>query len=132
MNQELRLSRRACLVALGALCVDLAPGWLGLADREGHPSAPDERTRLLATLQVPASAVVVGREILRRQPRELTPERLLAELEATGVSGGGDVELATALRARVHTDFATGQTLQVHGWLLSRTEARLCALAALS
>jgi hypothetical protein len=28
-------------------------------------------------------------------------------------------------------DFRTGQTVQIQGWILSRTEVRLCALAAL-
>ncbi len=41
----------------------------------------------------------------------------------------------TALRetvaARVRDDFATARVVNVDGWLLARTEARLCALAYL-
>jgi hypothetical protein len=32
------------------------------------------------------------------------------------------------LKARVRADFTIGQTAQLNGWILSRTEARLCAL----
>lgn len=33
---------------------------------------------------------------------------------------------------RIREDFANGRTLLVQGWCLSRTEARVCALAALT
>lgn len=34
--------------------------------------------------------------------------------------------------ARVSNDFANGRVVMVEGWMLSQTEARLCALAQLS
>ena len=40
-------------------------------------------------------------------------------------------ELAATLHrldARVRGEFASGTTVQLNGWVLSRTEARLCAL----
>lgn len=33
------------------------------------------------------------------------------------------------LEARVRAEFASGTTVQLDGWVLSRTEARLCALS---
>lgn len=35
-------------------------------------------------------------------------------------------------RHTIRSDFAAGETVEVEGWILSRTEARLCALALLS
>jgi hypothetical protein len=37
-------------------------------------------------------------------------------------------ELLAALDARVRAQFSAGQTVVVQGWVLARTEARLCAL----
>jgi hypothetical protein len=34
-----------------------------------------------------------------------------------------------AIRSRIRRDFDTGDCVQIHGWMLSRTEARLCALS---
>lgn len=41
-------------------------------------------------------------------------------------------ELVLAFDAKIREDFAQEDTVQVAGWILSRTEARLCALAALA
>lgn len=38
----------------------------------------------------------------------------------------------TALARAVRSDFREGRTIELHGWVLSRTEAELCALALLS
>lgn len=35
-----------------------------------------------------------------------------------------------ALKARIRTDFAVGDTVMASGWVLSRTEVMLCCLAA--
>jgi hypothetical protein len=37
-------------------------------------------------------------------------------------------ELTSRLSARVCADFASGSTVRLDGWILSRTEARVCAL----
>jgi hypothetical protein len=80
------------------------------------------------------SAIVVGREYLRRHPDERDLERVRSALSA--VLGGPFEALAPTVlrqrvRHRVHQDFAENQVTLVDGWILSVTEARLCALAAL-
>jgi hypothetical protein len=80
------------------------------------------------------SAVAVGREYLRHHP----DERDLARIRH-GLSGalGGPVEtldpavLRERVRRRVRQDFAEDRIALVDGWILSITEARICALAAL-
>ena len=65
-------------------------------------------------------------EVLRDRLREEINRSL--EREA-GISGASDT--FDGFRRAVRRDFAEGRTLEVSGWLLSRTEASLCALVAL-
>jgi hypothetical protein len=41
-------------------------------------------------------------------------------------------DLLAFFRERFAEDFGRGNTVMIGGWVLSRTEARLCALAVLS
>ena len=43
-----------------------------------------------------------------------------------------DAELEVSIRRRVREDFAQGRVVRLDGWILSSTEARLCALTALA
>lgn len=42
----------------------------------------------------------------------------------------GQGELRVQTKKRIREDFARGRTVTVDGWVLSRTEAALCILAA--
>ena len=85
----------------------------------------------------PASAARVGAAVLRSQPGELDAEALVqaiagarrAQLQALARSDPAG--LARLLREQHRDDFAAGRVVAVEGWVLSRTEANLCALAAL-
>jgi hypothetical protein len=92
--------------------------------------------RVVALFSEPASAEVVGRCYLQRHPAEASIGRLLSSICA----GSGGVERLQALdRAALHAelgrvvqaDFAAGATVRLEGWILSATESRLMALAAL-
>jgi hypothetical protein len=80
---------------------------------------------------------MVGREYLRCAPGE-TDARLLVDLICTR-QGEKQVEHVQAdtkkirewLQLQQRQDFEQGHTVKVQGWILSATEARLCALAAL-
>lgn len=73
-------------------------------------------------------AVDIGRAVLRTGVVESDAAALRAAL------GVFDRDIATLFtphwNARMRRDFATGDTVHVAGWTLSRSEARLCALAA--
>ncbi len=75
-----------------------------------------------SSASVDRMAVRLGRAVIREHPGI--------------VSGGADVFGLPADRAelgmRIRQDFASGRVLLVQGWCLSRTEARVCALAALT
>lgn len=84
------------------------------------------------------SSGIVGRAYLRSTPEE-ADARLLVDLICSSQAGlrslmvGKEPEqLRTLIRHLQMEDFENGRTARVQGWVLSRTEARLCALVALS
>ncbi len=97
----------------------------------------DLATRLARLIPHVGSAARIGSRYLALVPAEANPERILAAIL------DGQEELAVAavtIPDRVlhrhigecrQRDFLDGNTVSVDGWILSRTEARLCALVAL-
>ncbi len=82
-----------------------------------------------------ASAQVVGREYLRYFPAEANKAKLNSLIRGgLGAPGLGRGPSATRewLSGRTRKDFEEGRVVEVQGWVLSATEARLCALSALS
>ena len=81
-------------------------------------------------------AAQVGRAYLRLVPEEGDLERLvtlIAEQVPDFATRAPDAaELRRGVARSVQEDFANGRVTRVQGWVLSRTEARLAALAALS
>lgn len=81
------------------------------------------------------SARVIGLEYLRVAPREADAW----ELTKLICSGWNDDEIAKAGPGKINAlllhqqreDFEKGRVVKVRGWILSATEARLCALTAL-
>ena len=83
------------------------------------------------------SARVVGREYLRIVPAEADALKL-AELICAGrperyaeLSHASMVKVRRMLLHQQREDFDQGRIVNVKGWILSQTEARLCALATL-
>lgn len=77
------------------------------------------------------SACVIGREYLRNVREEADRDILLNLLghPAVWVDEGG---LRSHLRSQIRRDFAEERVVRLHGWILSVTESRLCALTALA
>lgn len=130
-------SRRHILIALlGAVLSPVAVRRLPRRDRvpgAGRASAvPDG---LADFFGAPASAAVLGRAYLKTVPNHRDANYLAALLDelpeaAHGPAARGDLRRALA-RCRV-ADFAAGRTVAVDGWILARSEARLCAAVALA
>jgi hypothetical protein len=120
-----RLTRRGFLAALAAGIVGAVLG-LRLYWREGRPPAGAEPlARLLPHAE---NAARLGRRYLEETPQEADAAHLVALI---GVAADTDAALRERLEARIRQDFIAGATVAVDGWLLSRTEARLCALLSL-
>lgn len=78
----------------------------------------------------PQSAFYLGQRILADHtvplPREWQAGASMIIAKQTSVP-----EKRKALAEQIHDDFMQGNTLVVDGWVLSKTEASLCALIAL-
>jgi len=78
----------------------------------------------------------IGHEYLRTHPSEADAVHLADVLETTVAPAPIETvslrELREAFEARQMADFESGNIVTVNGWVLSRTEARLCALCAIA
>lgn len=66
-----------------------------------------------------SDANVLARRIVRSGP-----------LQLRGLDALSKKELTDALQGIIRQDFVSNNTVRLDGWVLSRTEARLCALCA--
>jgi hypothetical protein len=91
-------------------------------------------TQLRALVPAPKSAREIGRMYLAHCPEERGVHALtrlilssmsLDERDAVALDRQA---LSAMLTSRVRADFENGETVEIGGWILSRTETRLCAL----
>lgn len=119
------------LISSGALIA----GWPA-SGREKLTAEPIRS--LLASLRHDESAAVVGNAFLRRHAGEADAQHLATSIAADLRCRGCDprrvsrARLRRAIAEQVREDFAQNRVVDVDGWVLSSTEARLCGLAALA
>jgi hypothetical protein len=125
---------RRTIVALGAMVAGLPIVRFALPlDRPNQVEAA-----LLAALRNRGSALEVGHAVLASLPnmrdRAQLVNRTLDDLgmDSDSILDTHAAEIADRLSQRVRTDFARRKTVILDGWLVSATETRLCALAALA
>jgi hypothetical protein len=131
MSKEFRATRRHALQLLAATGVSGTPGILA-ADPAGSRRCCDFLTSIM---QHRRSAAVIGRSYLRTFPADASLNRLLAGLAADGLAKvwlGSPMRLRAAVAHRIRSDFLHRRTVKIDGWVLSLTEARLCALCTLT
>jgi len=125
------MTRRELLGYVGAVLF-AGGGWA--AGRTPLRTPRSERRALARLLHGP-SATVLGRRYLAAYPQAATPERLRADagLSTLPPAMCADIEaLRRTVLARQREDFEIGNTVQLDGWILARSEAALCALISLS
>lgn len=85
-----------------------------------------------AVIPAPRSARVIGERYLAVAPEERDATLLMRRLQDVVDAGDGSRDgRAEGVRTQIHRDFAADDVVQVDGWVLARTECRLCALAVL-
>lgn len=127
MHKGAIFSRRWFLVAIPSLAVAVLSGFRST----NHQNDVSDYLRVFFQGNSDAP-VVVGRKYLEMVPEEGSEAQLVERLfgEKALIKGGRFQLLkARVLRLR-QQDFARGDLIEIDGWLLARTEARLCALAA--
>jgi hypothetical protein len=129
----MRYTRRFVLVSMGCasgLSLMLQPKAALAAGQSLDPIT----VKLQSLVSDPVGARAIGRLYRRQFPAEdspgilthLTLSSLLADApEVAALDRNG---LLRRLHECVRADFTTAVTVQLDGWVLSRTEARLCAL----
>lgn len=123
----MNLPRRALLA--GIALAGLAPLLLGRKD-------PQADFALLTGFADLGDAAAIGRAYLAQQNPAEAASDLSADLMARqGIPSGAAssrTAIAHAIARQCRREFAAGDVVSVHGWQLARTEAELCALAALA
>jgi hypothetical protein len=138
MSRPREIERRAFLRGAGAASALglAAPALLALFAGCGRES-PLARF-LSGFFADPDGARAVGREYLEISPDEPDADAVLERLagarrrEWEALAASDPERLVQALRHQHRDDFAHERVVAIRGWVLSETEARLCAMAALS
>lgn len=132
----MRISRRGFLAAFlssGALTVVHADRvFSAVVDRR----AAETLAGMLADIvEHKESARVIGFDYLAGHPAERNAAFLVREVfrwnGGRTPSRQGRARMRREVLRQIHDDFETERVVRVRGWILSQTEARLCALAAL-
>jgi hypothetical protein len=132
-----RIHRREFLQRLGlgtASAFALAGGVLGGCGRDRDPL----RNALASFFDDPERAGAVGAAYRRATPTESTIDALLARVldagvaEARALAATDPGALYERLRAQHESDFAFDRVANVGGWMLSLTEARVCAVVSIA
>jgi hypothetical protein len=138
MSKPLTMHRRQFLLLALGLAGSVAAGSKLSGAAEGWLRQGNLRANLTALFIHQESAQAIGRAYLQSYPREADALRLEDQI-AQGIAGGRTLlattskpEVSKLLTDRIRQDFATDQVVKVQGWILSVTEARLCALTTLA
>ncbi len=139
MNVPAPITRRQFASAtLGFVGFSLFLRPLGL--RYGSTSSDSYRAlghRIAGLMAHRESAHFVGSEYMRIVPRERSVKELVDLITSTlsdnryALYSSTDAELRRLLAHRIRRDFEEDRTVAIDGWIMSATEARLCAVAAL-
>jgi hypothetical protein len=126
MTHPPQFTRRATLgLAAGCGVAALIP--LAAVGTEGLAA------RAVRLFSSPHHAARVGLSCIRCGDGRATREALVEDLFGTDrqeLARADDAQVHGWLRTRIRRDFSAGETIKVEGWILSRTEARLYALAS--
>ena len=120
-------TRRRFLVATSAV------GTTALAGTAIYWSMRDTWTeRLVQALGDSPATREIGRVFVAAHPDQARPEELREGLQRSFAAGDRARPLRDALADKIEEDYRFGRVAQVEDWVLSETEIRLCALAALA
>ena len=127
MDKWPRLDRRQFVVLVSALGLALGAGGVAtgvLVFTGGNPLLPGFRLD-------PDALRHVAERYFADHPAEKSADFLKTELLAAVAASGAGKSLVDAIAMAVRRDFATGNTVMLDGWILSRSEVRLWVLQAL-
>jgi hypothetical protein len=125
-----RMSRRTFLTLCGVSVA--AAGSVGAVKLIGGGPREELTSRVAAAFSDLEAARGVGQAYLEDHSGEGDEGELVRLLEASNTAWrrvSGPRQVRRLARAEARRDYSAGRLATVDGWYLSRTEARLCALA---
>ena len=129
MTSQFRTTRRRILQQL-AMTLSAAAVTLP-THAAAHPACvtgdPDLSAAIDGLISQRNSAVIIGEAYLTQFDSERSADILLSKIRESLLADTQRVDEQTVL-CQIRVDFERGDIVNLHGWLLSRTEARLCAL----
>ncbi|HET8726760.1 MAG TPA: hypothetical protein VFO41_04530 [Alphaproteobacteria bacterium] len=128
VSSQFDASRRDLIRGIGAVAAwSLMPTASAIAASDWGEHLLDGAVRILCDRP---AARAVGHAYLARYAEEVDHRILKAALLGTPLPDD-PVAIGTFLAERRASDFRAGDVVELDGWPLARTEARLCALAIL-
>ena len=135
IDNSLKQRRRLLIKSLIVTASALAGTACGF---KSTPSIEEVMQTAIRLLRHPKLAANIGRQYLQQytDAGRLTSEQLITRILAgTAIDTGKPTSsslfnLGQELTNKVRTDFSQENIVKVEGWLLSETEAQLCALLA--
>ena len=138
MTNDTALNRREFLrlavAATVSLCIRSQLPGVAVLQRGQQQLLP---MRLVALLTHTESAKAIGNEYLQKYRLEANAHILIDKIASSPAVNDVEPFIATdrtlheLIDRMIHDDFEVERVVKLQGWILSLTEARLCALAAL-
>jgi hypothetical protein len=134
MNTAFNTSRRGFL--LGSVALSAAWFLLGGCSRSPEGSAGGTTDQYDHFFHHVSEARDIGHYYLEVYPDEAVTEKMQRQVEDSLGEVPSDVisdegKFRHFVQEKIRSDFKQGKTVTLDGWVLSETEARLCALLAL-
>lgn len=125
------ISRRRFIYYLtGSSALSVIPK-IGLSD-VGRVENGDILLSVITRFHSKNSAKIIGQEYLIQYPNEKDMDALYTSLEVVPLHIGMEKsEVCFCLSEIIKNDYSNGDVINLQGWVLSRTELRLCALLSL-
>ena len=120
----MKLDRRVLLA--GAAAAALAGAFFHF--RSAPELLPEELAGLFRRYRTQARRL--GERYIECAPSASASQEIVSELQRHGQSANANLPIRALVADRIMRDFRKGRTVIVDGWLLSETEAKLCALVA--
>ena len=130
------ISRRGLILSVLFIAATSRSYWT--IKPSGVPTLDPERCSLAEVFSCKDSARALGIRYVAATPSEADAPALrrlvlarLCDSEAATNTSARPINLRQALRRKISEDFSAGDVIILDGWVMSRTECRVCALTAL-
>jgi hypothetical protein len=129
MNSRFLITRRLVLQQLATVLSAVAVSAPAYSNQGTSHGVSDSRLSVVIDELISnrASAAIIGESYLAQCEHERSADILSREIHASLGVETGEIHQQDLLN-QIRVDFEHADIINLHGWLLSRTEARLCAL----